>query len=169
MKTKIHHYLLFAVIILLHLVWLYTIREQITPELVFPVWLVKNARTFVSEIHTMYPLGLFYLVSLVYSLTENLRVSIYLVMFALISLLDGILFFYLRDRFKFRFVAFGLVFYILWQVFARGNYLWFDLATIPFVALSFFSFEKYVKSKDKKYLLKASLILALGNFFKNTT
>ena len=168
MKSKIENYLLFIVLLLVHVVWLYTIREQIAPELVFPVWLLSNTSTFVSEVQTMYPLGLFYLVNFIYSLTEYLRLSFYLVHIAIVISLDSLLYFYLKSKFGFKNAVSGFLFYIIWQVFFRGNYLWFDLATIPFIALSFFSFSSYVKKQRQKDLLLASLFLSMGVFFKNT-
>lgn len=168
MRNKLRHHLIFIALLAIHLVWLFLIREQITTELVFPVWLLSNASAFVSEIQTIYPPALFYLISFIYSFTANLHFSFQLTLVVVITSLDSILYYYLKNRFGFKYAALGFLFYIMWQVFCKGNYLWFDIATIPFLALSFFSFSSFIKRQKLKDLLLASLFLSLGIFVKNT-
>lgn len=168
MTTKLNHYLVFLFIVLLHLAWLYVIREQVAPELLFQEWLLTSSKKFVSDIHTMYPLGLFYLIKLAFLLTENLRLSFYTVHICIVLFLDSLLYFYLKKQFGFKNAFLGLIFYVIWQVFLRGNYLWFDLATIPLIALSYFHFSDFTEKLRQKDLIYASIFLSLGIFFKNT-
>lgn len=158
----------FILLIFGHSFWLLKAKSYVTPELIFPVWLLSNAETLVSEINSFYPQILFYLVSVLNNITNDLRLSVNLVQLTIVLIIDSMLFYYLYKRFNFKFAVIGFVFYIPLQVFFRGNYLWFDIATIPFLAASFFYFERYIKNLKSKNLLFSSVALSLGYFFKVT-
>ena len=139
-----------------------------SPELIFPVWLYSSAKTFVSEIQSFYPPALFYLVNILNKISHNLLLSVNLIQLSIVIIIDTLLFYYLNKKFNFKFAAIGLAFYIPWQVFFRGNYLWFDLATIPFMTLSFFYFYDFIIGFKTPKLLIASFFLSFGYLFKNT-
>lgn len=157
-----------VVFLVLHASWLLIIRSQMNPDVIFPSWLLSNSNNLVSEVLTMYPPLLFYIVSFVNNITHNLFISSTIIQLTLMLLVDSFLFYYLNKKFGFKFAVYGLVFYIPWQVFFRGNYLWHDFATIPFVIFSFFYFEKYVTRQTPMNLLIASTFLASGYLFKLT-
>lgn len=151
-----------------HVIWLLLIKSQMNPDVIFPSWLLSNSKNLVSEVLTMYPPLLFYVVNFVNNFTNNLFISTTAIQMFLVVILDLMLFYYLKKKFGFKFAIYGLVFYIPWQVFFRGNYLWHDFATIPFIVLSFFYFEKFISRPIRKYLLIASVALACGYLFKLT-
>ncbi len=111
---------------------------------------------------------LIYLISFLNSITRNLFTSITFIQLLLVATLDGLLLYYLNRKFKFKLAVVGLFFYIPWQVFFRGNYLWFDFATIPFIAVSYIFFENFVSNFKPRNLFLASIFLSLGYFFKST-
>lgn len=166
--NKFSNSLIFLGLATIHIVWLLLIKSQMNQDIVFPSWLLANSRNLVSEVLAMYPPLMFYIVVLVNNFAHNLLVSITLIQILLVMTVDALLFYYLKSKFGIKLAIFGLFFYIPWQVFFRGNYLWHDFATIPFVVLSFFSFEKFVSKLDPKYILVASSALALGYLFKLT-
>lgn len=168
MKSKIIKVTTVLLLITIHIFWLVKAKSYVTPELIFPIWLLSNAGTFVSEIQSFYPPALFYLVSSMNNIASNFLLSVNLTQLTIVLIIDVLLFYYLRKNFNFKFAIIGMTFYIPWQVFFRGNYLWFDLPTIPFIAVSFFFFIKFVSKLDKNNLFFASLFLSLGYFFKNT-
>lgn len=168
MSNKITKIITLILLIAIHVAWLLKAKSYVTPELIFPVWLLSNAEIFVSEINSFYPPILFYLVSILNKITNNLLLSVNMVQLSIVIIIDSMLFYYLNKRFHFKFAVIGLMFYIPWQVFFRGNYLWFDIATIPFLAASFFYFESYIKNLKRKNLLFSSAALSLGYFFKVT-
>lgn len=151
-----------------HVAWLLKAKSYVTPELIFPVWLLSNTRVFVSEINSFYPPALFYLVSSINTVTQNLFLSVNLIQITFVIAIDFILFYYLNKKINFKFALIGLAFYIPWQVFFRGNFLWFDLATIPFIAFSFFYFYDFVTKLKINSLIFSSAFLSLGFLFKNT-
>lgn len=151
-----------------HIVWLLMVKSQMNPDVIFPSWLLSNSKNLVSEVITMYPPLLFYIVNIVNNFAHNLFVSTTLIQVTLVVILDSLLFYYLKTKLGFKFGVLGLVIYIPWQVFFRGNYLWHDFATIPFVIVSFFYFEKYLLKQTLKSLLIASAVLACGYLFKLT-
>ncbi len=168
MKNKFYCLVAFSVLIVAHIFLLLKSSLYITPELIFPVWVTSNAKVFVSEIQSVYPPSLFYIVSLLYRYSNNLFFSVNVIQLLFILTIDGLLFNYLVRKFNFKLAILGLAFYIPWQVYFRGNYLWFDLATIPFVLLSFLFFEKYLDHYEINQLASSSAFLALGLLFKNT-
>lgn len=168
MKSKLTQVVIALLMIAVHIFWLLKAKSYVTPELIFPVWLLSNAGTFVSEIQSFYPPLLLYLVSSINNITNNILLSVNLTQLTIVIIIDALLFYYLSKNFNFKFAVSGLAFYIPWQVFFRGNYLWFDLPTIPLIAISFFFFSKFVTKFNKKNLLIASLFLSLGYFLKNT-
>src|SRR3989344_6017983 len=168
MRNKFIKLAVFVSLITIHVLYILEARNYIALELVFPVWLLSHANTFVSESQSMYPPALFSIVSNIYKFTNNLLLSIKIVQISIVIIIDMILFYYLNKKFGFKLAAIGLSLYIPWQVFFRGNYLWFDIATIPFLAISFIYFEKYIKGLETKHLLFSSLALSLGYFFKMT-
>lgn len=156
------------IIIFVHTLWLLKAENYVTPELIFPVWLLTYSKTVVSEILSFYPPILFHLVATINKLTNNVLVSVYLVQLTIIAITDSVLFYYLSGKFKLKFVLIGFLFYVPLQVFFRGNYLWFDIGTVPFLLLSFMYFERYIQSHRAKDLIYSSAFLSLGYFFKIT-
>lgn len=168
MKSNFVKSLVLLVIVSIHIFLLLKSSIYITPELIFPVWLISNAKIFVSETQSMYAPLLFYIVSFLYKITQDFLVSINLIQLTLVVIIDFLLFYYLLKKFNFKLAIAGLFFYMPWQVFFRGNYLWFDLATIPFIIISFIFFEKFVTNFKLQNLILASVFLSLGYFFKST-
>lgn len=167
-QRRLHKTLLLLILMVCHVLWLSNTSRYITPELIFPVWLLTNAKTFVSEINSFYPPIIFYFVSILNNFTNNLQQSFYLIQLIFVLVIDLLLFHYLKSRFKFKLAVIGFLFYIPWQIYFRGNYLWFDLATIPFLLLSFSFFEIFLTNFKLKEFLLASTFLSLGYLFKNT-
>src|SRR3990167_7481564 len=167
-KSQFSKVIIFSLLIVGHVFWLSRSRSYMSPELIFPVWLYSSAKTFVSEIQSFYPPALFYLVNILNKISHNLLLSVNLIQLSIVIIIDTLLFYYLNKKFNFKFAAIGLSFYIPWQVFFRGNYLWFDIATIPFLIISFIYFEKYIKDFRSKNLLLSSMALSFGYFFKVT-
>lgn len=151
-----------------HALWLIAIRSQLNSDVIFPAWLLDNSKSLVSEVLTMYPPWMFYVVNFVNNFTNSFLISTTAVQIFLVLTVDSLLFYYLKQRFGFKLALGGLIFYIPWQVFFRGNYLWHDFATIPFILISFFYFEKFVLKQKDHLLFFASSALALGYFFKLT-
>lgn len=151
-----------------HTFWLLVIKSQMNPDIIFPSWLLSNSKNLISEVITMYPPLLFYIVNFVNNFTHSLFISTTIIQLVLVIVIDSLLYYYLNKKFGFKLAVCGLFFYIPWQVFFRGNYLWHDFATIPFVILSFFNFEKFVSRPTRKHLLLSAIVLACGYLFKLT-
>lgn len=166
--NNIQQYLAIASLITIHISWLLVIKSQMNSDVIFPSWLLFNTKNLVSEVITMYPPLLFYTVNFVNVFFNSYFISTTIIQIALVIIIDLLLFYYLTKKFRFKFAIIGLIFYIPWQVFFRGNYLWHDFATIPFIFLSFFFFEKFISKPIYKNLLLASTILAFGYLFKIT-
>lgn len=168
MKNSLFELGIFFGLVSAHIFWLLTIKSQMTAELILPSWILSSAKIFVSESQSLYPPMLTYLISFLNGITGSIFISITFIQLLLVIILDGLLLYYLNRKFKFKLAVIGLLFYIPWQVFFRGNYLWYDSVTIPFIVVSYIFFEIFVLNYKLQKLFLASTLLALGYLFKST-
>lgn len=168
MKNLIYKNIIFITLVSLHLIWLMNSSRYITPELSFPVWINSNSQKVTSEVLTLYPPTLIKILVYVNSYINSIELTINIVHSILIVSIDTILFLFLKKQINFKHAVVGLCFYIALQVFFRGTYLWYDLVTLPFVALSYIYFRKFILNVSYKDLFLSTLLLSMGYFFKNT-
>lgn len=159
-------YVILAAIILIHFLLLNSINHHFFPEIVFPVSMIRISSFYISEDHLFHPPLLYYLLAGLSTIVD-LHSAFYLIHGVFVILTDTLLFLSVR-RFGMKIAILSLFFYIPWQVFFRGYSLWFDYATIPFIAISFLFILNYIKTTKWKYLFFGSVTLTLGLLFKQT-
>lgn len=156
-----------SILIGIHILILLVIPRYIFPEIAFSSSMISITKNYVSEDSFLHPWLLYYIVSHLSRLT-SVSIAFLSLNVIITTIIDSILFIYLKNRFSGRLAVAGLIFYIPWQVYFRGNSLWFDFLTIPFILISYIYFQNYLKKPTSSKLFKAASILSLGYLFKQT-
>lgn len=159
-----------AVLLLFHFFLLINLRFEAWPSMILHPWLMSRGFLLYQDIIEPYLPLLPYFLRIFFSLVGFTIVNLKIFTWALILLIDFLVYFLALKIWQNRTVAFSsLAFFIFWQPFLDGNGLWFDLATTPFLLLSCYFFFKFFLKNLTKNLILSGLFLGLAFFIKQTT
>lgn len=159
---------IFLVILLIcHVLVSQVIPVYIFPEIAFSSYILSITDRYVSEDHFLHPWLIYYVGSYLIKLT-NIEFAFRSINIMTVVIIDLILYILCKKKFSANIALLALSFYIPWQIYFRGNSLWFDILTIPFILISYIHFQSFINKPKISSLLNASIILSLGYFFKQT-
>jgi hypothetical protein len=157
-----HQSLILFILILVHLILLFSTKFTAWPEMLTYPWLVSRGFTLYQDIINPYFPGLTWVLTIVYSLLGNNILSLQLLTWLMIILCDLLIWKIVIKRSSFTAAVLSLSMFVCLSLIFEVNGLWFDLASLPLILFT------YYLVINRKNLILTGLTIGIAIAIKQT-